>query len=91
MVILPIILHGAPVWVKAMKIESYKYKLIRMQRIINIKMAKSNRTVSNEALYILTGMTHIAIKIEVTAQMYRLKTRRARYKYSPTAVRQRKG
>jgi hypothetical protein len=31
--------------------------LIRVQRLINIKMAKAYRTVSHEALCILTGMT----------------------------------
>jgi len=68
--ILPILLYGAPVWVKAMNIESYKSKLITVQRIINIKMEKAYRTVSNEALCILTGMTPIAIKIEEAAQLY---------------------
>jgi len=53
-----------------MKIESYRSKLIRVQRIINIKMAKSYRTVSNEALCILTRMTPIAIKIEEATQLY---------------------
>ena len=51
--VLPILLYGYPVWVKAMKIESYKSKLIRVQRIININLA-------NDALCILTGMTPIA-------------------------------
>ena len=47
-----------------MELESYKTKLIRVQRLINIKIAKAYRTVSTEALCILTGMTPIAIKIE---------------------------
>jgi len=55
-----------------MKIESYKSKLIRVQRIINIKMTKAYRTVSNEALCILTGMTPIAIKIEEAKQLYHI-------------------
>ena len=42
-----------------------------MQRLINIKIAKAYRTVSNEALCILTGMTRITIKIEA-AQIYQL-------------------
>ena len=70
--ILPTLLYAAPVWVKAMKIERYKSKLIRVQRIINIKMAKAYRTVSNEALCILTGMTPIAIKIEEAIELYQL-------------------
>jgi len=47
-----------------MKKESYKCKLIRVQRLINIKMAKAYRTVSHKALCILTGITPIEIKIE---------------------------
>jgi len=70
--ILPILLYGAPVWVKAMKIESYKSKIIRVQIIINIKIAKSYRTVSNGALCILTGMAPMAVKIEETAHLYQL-------------------
>ena len=36
-------------------------------------MAKTYRTLSNEALCILAGMTYIAINIEETAQFYQLK------------------
>jgi len=55
-----------------MEKESYKYKLIRVQRLVNIKMAKAYQTVSNEALCLLTGMTPIDIKIEEAAKLYRL-------------------
>jgi hypothetical protein len=71
--ILPLLLYGAPVWIKAMELESYKAKLIRVQRLINIKIAKAYRTVSNGALCILTGMTPIVIKTEEAAQIYQLK------------------
>ena len=57
-------------WIKATELESYKSKLIRVQRLINLKIAKAYRTVSNDALCILTGMTPIAIKIEEAAQTY---------------------
>jgi hypothetical protein len=56
--ILPLLLYGAPVWIRAMEKEKYKNKLTRVQRLINIKMAKAYRTVSNEALCVVTGMTH---------------------------------
>jgi len=62
--ILTLLLYGAPVWCKVMTLESYKAKLIRAQTIINIKIAKGYRTVSNETLCLLTGLTPIAIKIE---------------------------
>jgi hypothetical protein len=68
--ILPLLLYGAPVWIKDMELECYKAKPIRVQKPINIKIAKAYRTVSNEALCILTEMTPIAIKIEEAAQIY---------------------
>ena len=43
-----------------------------MQRLINIKVAKGYRTVSKEALCIITGPTPIAIKIQETSQLYQL-------------------
>jgi hypothetical protein len=70
--ILPLLLYGAPVWIKAMEKGSYKSKLKRVQRLINIKIAKAYHTVSNEALRILTGLTPITIKIEEAAQFYQL-------------------
>jgi hypothetical protein len=67
--ILPVLLYGAPVWVKAMTLKSYKDKIIRIRRIINIKIVKAYQTVSNEALCVLTGLTPIAIKIEEMAEL----------------------
>ena len=53
-----------------MEKESYKSKLIRVQILINIKMAKAYRTVSHEFLCILTGMIPIEVKIEEAVQIY---------------------
>jgi ribonuclease HI len=75
--ILPLPLYGAPVWMKALDKVNYKLKLVRVQRLINIKMAKAYCTVSNKALCILTESTPIAIKIEEVAQLYLL-TKRSR-------------
>ena len=72
--ILPLLLYGAPVWIKAMEKEKYKKKVSRVQRLINIKMAKAYRTVSSEALCVLTGTTPIHLKIEQAAEFY-LRTR----------------
>ena len=68
--ILSVLLYGAPVWKKAIDKVSYKSKLIGVQRLINIKIAKAYCTVSNEAVCILTGLTPIAIKIEEAVQFY---------------------
>jgi hypothetical protein len=50
--------------------KSYKAKLIRIERLINIRIAKAYRTVSNEALCVITGLFPINIKIEETAKYY---------------------
>jgi len=68
--ILPLLLYGAVIWIRAMKKETYKNKVIRVQRLINIKIAKAYRTVSSEALCIITGLTPIHIKIEEAAELY---------------------
>jgi hypothetical protein len=70
--ILPLLLYGAPIWIKALTKASYKIKLTRVQRLINIRIAKSYHTVSNEALCMITGLTPIDIKIEETAQFFQI-------------------
>ena len=49
--ILPLLSYGTPVWKKAIDKVSYKLKLIRVQRIMNIKIAKAYRTVSKLSAY----------------------------------------
>jgi hypothetical protein len=68
--ILPLILCGAPVWKSALDNACYKAKIIRIQRLINIRKAKAYRTVSNEALCVITGIIPINIKIVATAKYY---------------------
>jgi len=67
-----LLVYGAPVWNKAMRKRNYKARLLRVQRLINIKMAKPYRTVSNEALCVLTGMMPIDKQIDQEAQLYQL-------------------
>ena len=50
--------------------EKFKNKVTRVQRLINIKIAKAYRAVSKEALCVVTGMTPIHIKIEEAAELY---------------------
>jgi hypothetical protein len=68
--ILPLILYRALVWKMALDNTCYKAKLIRIQRLINIKIAKAYCTVSNEALWVIMGLISIIIKIEETAKYY---------------------
>ena len=59
-------------WTKALDTGSYKRRLERVQRLINIKIAKAYRTVSKEALCVLTGLTSITIEIEEAPQLYHI-------------------
>ena len=70
--ILPLILYGVPIWVNATKKTSYKQKIIRVQRLINLRIGKAYRTVSNEALCMITGITPIDIKIEEVATIFQI-------------------
>jgi hypothetical protein len=70
--ILPLLQYGAPIWIKALEKNSYKMKLIRVQRLINIRIAKSFHTVSNGALCVINSLTPIDIKLEETAQLYQI-------------------
>jgi hypothetical protein len=70
--ILALLLYGAPVWINAINKASYKLKITRVQRLINIRLARAYRTVSNEALCLITGLSPIAIKIEEATQLYQL-------------------
>ena len=70
--ILPLILYGAPVWKGVINSCCHKDKLVRIPRLINIKIAKAYRTVSNEALCIITGLIVINIKIEKVTKYYEI-------------------
>jgi len=68
--ILPLLMYGAPTWSEAMKYEHNRHKYVRVQRLINLKMARAYRTTSNEALCILTGTTPIILKLEEVVKQY---------------------
>jgi len=70
--ILPLLLYGAPVWKSALNKHCYKAKLIRIQRLINIRIAKAYRTVSNEALCVIASIKPIHIKIEEAGRDYEI-------------------
>ena len=54
-VIIPLLTYGTPVWIVAMNHEYNRRKYIRVQRLINISMAKAYRTTLSEALRMLTA------------------------------------
>jgi len=70
--ILPLMTYGAPVWKGALNKASFKARLVRIQRLMNVKIAKAYRTVSNDALCIITGLMPIHIKIQEVAKYYEI-------------------
>jgi len=70
--ILYLMLYGAPIWIGAMGKKCNKILYSRVQRLMNIKIAKAYRATSNEALCILTETTPIEIKAEEAANLYRI-------------------
>ena len=62
--------YVAPVWIKTLGKECNRKIYNRLQRLINIKIAKAYRTTSNEALCTLTGLTPIVIKAEEETQIF---------------------
>jgi ribonuclease HI len=68
--ILPLMTYGAAVWKDALNTATSKARLTRIQRLMNIKIAKAYRTVSNDALCVITGLTPIHIKIQEIAYLY---------------------
>ena len=61
--ILPLMLYGAPVWKNVLNKSCYKAKINRIQRHINLRIARDYCTVSNEALCVINGITPIHIKV----------------------------
>lgn len=70
--ILPLLSYAAPVWIEALNRKYNCTKYIRVQRLINIKIAKAFRTTSTEALCVLTGLTPIIYKLREIAEEYKI-------------------
>jgi hypothetical protein len=68
--ILPILAYGAAIWIECLKKKHNATKLKRVQRLINIKIAKAYRTTSHEALCVLTGITPILIGLGNQVKIY---------------------
>jgi len=69
---LPLLLYGVPVWKSVLNRFCYKAKLIRIQRLINLRIAKAYRTVPTEALCVINGIIEINIKIKETGKFYEI-------------------
>jgi len=75
--ILPILSYGAPIWIENLERKHNVTKLRRVQRLINIKIARAYLTTSREALCVLTGMTPIHIELRNQAKGYYITRRNA--------------
>jgi len=76
--------YGAPVWEEAVlkKKRRRKLRLLqRVQRLINIKIAKAYRTISFETSCMMAGVPPIGIVIEEKARLYKIKHNAERFEY----------
>jgi hypothetical protein len=68
--IVPVLTYGAAIWVEAIRKNRNLTKYKRIQRIINIKIAKAYRTVSYDASCVIAGVRPIQITIEQKVHTY---------------------
>jgi hypothetical protein len=73
--ILAILTYGTPVWKESLHRKSNASKFKRIQRLINIKIAKAYRNTLHEALSVLTGIPPILTELGNLTQLYHI-TRR---------------
>ena len=71
--LLRLMTYGSPVWDEAITKTNNLVKLQRVQRLINIKIAKAYRTVSFEASCVLAGVPPIGTEIEERTKLYKIK------------------
>jgi ribonuclease HI len=68
--LIPILTYGAPIWEEAAGKHRNLCKLQRVQRLINIKIAKAYRTISFVASCLMVAVPPIATVIAEKAQLY---------------------
>ena len=69
---MPLIMYGVPVWIVAMAKKCNKILYTIVQRLMNIKIAKTYQTTFGVALRVLTGITPIEIKVAETDRLYQI-------------------
>jgi hypothetical protein len=68
--VVPVLTYGAPIWIDAIRRNKNLTKYKRIQRLMNIKMAKAYRTISYDASCVIAGVRPIQITIEQKVQTY---------------------
>jgi hypothetical protein len=71
--LVPLLTYGAPVWEEAVLKGNNLSMLQRVQRMINIKIAKACRTITFEASCMLARVPPIGIVTEEKARLYKIK------------------
>jgi hypothetical protein len=71
--LIPLLRYGAAVWEEAALKKRNLRMLQRVQRLINIKIAKAYKIISFEASCMMAGVPPIAIVIEEKARLYKIK------------------
>jgi ribonuclease HI len=79
--LIPLLTYGAPVWDEAAVKQRNLRMLQRVQRMINIKIAKAYRTISFEASCMMTGVPPMRTVIEENARLYKIKHKAERSEY----------
>ena len=54
--VVPILTYGAPIWVEAIRKNKNLIKYKRIQRLMNIKIAKAYQTISYDAYWVIDGV-----------------------------------
>ena len=64
------ILYAAPIWSQAMEVFSYSRQIRSTYRRASFRVAGAFRTVSYEAVYVITGMSSIELVVEERTKIY---------------------
>ncbi|KAJ4447342.1 hypothetical protein ANN_09347 [Periplaneta americana] len=67
----PVLTYGAPIWEKALTKQNNLRKYQRVQRLMNIKIAKAFRTLSYDASCVIAGVLPVRLVIEEKVRIYR--------------------
>jgi len=67
----PVLTYGAPVWEKALTKQNNLRKYQRVQRMMNIKIAKAFRTLSYEASCLLAAVRPVRLAVEEKVRNYK--------------------
>jgi len=78
---LPQLLYAVSVWIDAINNEYNRAKYVTDQRLISLRIANAYRTISHEAVCIVTGLTPVNINGEDVATLHNITTGRNNQKY----------